>query len=455
MASGMIHRLIDVLRSAVDTLGQGSTNSDIETIAVMVHRIMSYQSRQFHTLEHVFGFLDDTSDSQTALAAIFHDLIYYQVDDGIQPVVKDLVNASVEPDGAGMKLRIDIPESDTLFHLCRRIFGFENGRTLLPFTGLNEFLSALLFLRIMQGHLNRTHMIAVTVCIEASIPFRGPNADGRSMGDELAWRLEQLQDEGTIEIDSAEIDAMVARAIVFANKDVRDFALADSGRFLNNTWKLLPELNSSLRLVGTFSIREYRIALGKMLGFFRSLKPEYLFHSYKGTPDNATMLNLAEGVRHNLAVAVSYMQAKVLAISLLEAISQISGGDGPVALFMGDLPGYGEKADTLDHFLPDIQAPSWMDTEAPLYRLLKTGRMDESTFDLKNSPLAMFLYSCLTQESWQRMHQVTERFLSGEIDASAYLLVWPPKLRTVVIRACEKMVHTRKEVLAAWVTANP
>ena len=48
---------------------------------------------------------------------------------------------------------------------------------------------------------------------------------------------------------------MIHRAIAFANIDVKDFALDDPGRFLSNTWKLLPESNVPLRSRGGFSTK--------------------------------------------------------------------------------------------------------------------------------------------------------------------------------------------------------
>lgn len=454
MALGMIHRLIDVMLGVSQILRIKSSCADMEQTSVMVHRIMSFQARQFHTLEHVFGFIEEDSDPHTILAAVFHDLIYYQVDDGIQPVVNDLVQSIVESADDGLHLRIDLPQSDKLFHLCRRVFGFESGRLRLPFTGLNEFLSALIFARLLGGQLAELDVLAVIVCIEASIPFRGRNPEGRTMGEQLEFRLESLRSDKVIDCGSEEVQLMVKRAIAFANADVRDFALSDAGRFLNNTWKLLPELNSSLRLAGTFTIFEYRLALGKMLGFFRSLLPENIFHDYRGYPDLKAFRKLIEGARRNLAVAEAYMQAKIMAITLLEAIAMVSGGDAPVALFMGDLPDQDDKADSLDLYLPKIETPTWMDTRSALYHLLKTGRMDTSAFDLKNSPLAFHLYCRLPPEAWLRLETRSAEFCSSTIDAETYLLAWPAEVRNDVIRACRQMVQTRRDEFDAWMLAH-
>ena len=59
MGQGMIQKLIGVLMNISASLGAACACAETERIAVMVHRVMSFQARQFHTLEHVFGFLDD------------------------------------------------------------------------------------------------------------------------------------------------------------------------------------------------------------------------------------------------------------------------------------------------------------------------------------------------------------------------------------------------------------
>ena len=414
MAQGMIHRLIQVMEDAANNLGLQCECADMEQVAILIHKIMTFQSRQFHTLHHVFGFLDD-ADAQTAFAAIFHDLIYYQVDDGIQPEVATLVEQYIVNNAGTLSLRSDIPESDKLFHLCRRIFDMESGQVLVIWSGLNEFLSAVVMVGLLGGHLSIKDLAAIAVCIEASIPFRGPNKQGLSLGDELERRLQLLANQNLLSLTEAEIRVMVIRAIGFANKDVKDFALNDPARFLNNTWKLLPESNAALRQTGTYSIREYRNALSKQLKFFLSLVPQHVFHQYRGIPVEPAFQKMVQGAERNLQIAEAYLQAKLLAIGLLEAISQISGGDAPVALFMGDLPGSGEVSDKLEDFLPPHPLPTWIDPHAPVYRLLKVGRRDEPNFDLTHSPLALFIYHRLEPAVWHKLVQQLKRYFSGEL----------------------------------------
>ncbi len=399
MESGTLHRLIRVVRKALTELGHPLPLPALEPTCVIIHRIMNYQTRQFHTIRHVFGFLDSDTDAHTALAAVFHDLVYFQVDDGIPPVLHDLCYEYILLKEGQVFLRTDHP-SDQLFGLCLQIFGFAEGQALHILGGLNEFLSALLFLRMMGDTLPTRDLVAVAVCIEASIPFRGVNSSGRQVHEELSLRLATLQGLGS-GLTSAEIHAFVARAIGFANRDVNDFQLPEPGVFLNNTWKLMPETNPALRFPGTFTVKEYRVALTKMLGFFRYLKPENIFHWAPGL--KLDLDGMTARARNNLAIAMGYLEAKLLAVSLLEALALVTGGDAPLSLFMGDIAHGDEEFATIEKFLPPAGRPAWLDVTHPVFHLLAVGRVEESNFDLKNSPLAEFLYVSLEPEAREKL----------------------------------------------------
>jgi hypothetical protein len=447
MVAGMIHRLIQVLADAAGGLGQSCRCADIEQLAVMIHRIMTFQSRQFHTLEHVFGFIDENTDPHTILAAIFHDLVYYQVDDGIQAEARDLVTPYFLLEDNRIRLDPAVPASDIAYQACRTVFDFRPDQELGIYSGLNEFLSTLAMVSLLRNHLPVKDLVAVAVCIEASIPFRGPNKQGLEMGDELERRLENLAAQGVLPLTGAEIAAMVTRAVNFANRDVKDFALGNPARFLNNTWKLLPETNSALRQSGTYTIRQYRNALSKQLGFFRSLDPAQVFHHYRGIPAEAAFEKMSQGAARNLEIANAYLQAKLLAVALVEAIAMETGGDAPIALFMGDLPHRNPDVEKLEDHLPKNRLPVWIDQQAPVYRLLKTGRLDEPDFDLKHSPLALFLYENLQPAEWHRMVLRLDDFFKEKISPMQFLELCPEAPRDTVLAACARMVQTRRERL--------
>lgn len=446
MAQGMIHRLLALFMDAAEGMGLRCECAELERLAVTVHRVMSYQSRQFHTLEHVFGFLG-AADHETTLAAAFHDLIYYQVDDGLPPDLGSLLEPYLERDSAGIRLAPPGPSGDPAYGDCLAVFGFRPGQALQPFTGLNEFLSALVMMKVLENLTPRGTRIAIAACIEASIPFRGVDAQGRGVGEALEARLAALGN-----VDG--IAAMIHRAVAFANADVKDFAMADPGLFLSNTWKLLPESNPALRQKGAFLVREYRIALSKMLGFFRSLHPDRIYREYRGVPEPAALARLREAAGRNLECADAYLRAKLVAVALIEAVSEVSGGDAPMALFMGDIPQGGVDVESLVSFLPPVSAPPWIRADDAVYRLLKDGRLAESPFDLRNSPLTLHLHNRLPPEAWEARLEASEAYFAGRLSAEGMILGFDPAVRADFFRACGHMIPTRRAVLEAWLKAH-
>lgn len=452
MSKGMIHRLIDTLTSVADALNVRCSCRDAEEMAVMVFRIMSYQSRQFHTLEHVFGFLDDEADAPLTLAAVFHDVVYYQVDDGFQHDLQGIALHFVEEGPEGVRIRSDIPADNVLFHATLYIFGFKEGQVLVPFSGLNEFLSALVFVHLFGEHLTVADILAVVTCIEGSIPFRKADAEGIDPFQRLYLRLGALAKRQVFTARDSEIKDMVHRAVRFANKDVKDFSNPDPGIFLSNTWKLLPELNSPLRQNGCFTTGEYRFALFKMRKFFSMLDPAWVYHSFQGAPDPKSFELLHQAAIRNLKIAISYLDEKILAIALVEAIAIASGGDTPVAFFLGDLPREGEIPDKLDDYLPKGISPYMAKqpkTHSHTYLLLRDGRLDDTSFDLKKSPLALYLYQHIPVRKRTELRVQADRFFTGDLSPRDYLDFWPPGVRNDVIKATMKLAVTRRMELAA------
>jgi len=445
MTRGLIHQLIDSFMKVSRELSVNCDCADAEAMAVMVFRIMSYQTRQFHTLEHVFSFIDEDTHPHIILAAIFHDVVYYQIDDGFQPELKNTLDSFAEITGEGVRIIPDEARKHPLLAACTELFGFKPGQILHPFEGLNEFLSAAVFVRLFSPHLKVSDIAGVLTCIEASIPFR-PCTNNNPFG-QLAARLKKLRDDGYIDSTEEEMSAMIKRAVQFSNKDVKDFALDDPGLFLNNTWKLLPELNSSLRSHGCYTISEYRVALGKMLGFFSFLNPENIYHYYEDTPPAAEIARLVEASRKNLKIAIRYLNEKLLAVSLIEAVALASGGDSLISLFLGDIPRDGFTPEQLQDYLPKDPKPQADQENDPVFRLIRDGRLDDASFDLKNSPLARYLYLRIPEQQRFVLMSEMNSFFKGDRSAREYLQLWDKEIVREIVDACRKIVPTRNDAL--------
>jgi hypothetical protein len=104
---------------------------------------------------------------------------------------------------------------------------------------------------------------------------------------------------------------------------------------------------------------------------------------------------MVERARANIFVARDYLRIRLVAIAILEALAQVSGGDTPLSIFMGDLSDQAGNAPRIEDFLPDIPTPIWVDQSPVIRDLLEVGRASESNFDTRNSRLSLFVFKSL------------------------------------------------------------
>ncbi|MBN1687052.1 MAG: hypothetical protein JW852_10375, partial [Spirochaetales bacterium] len=312
---------------------------------------------------------------------------------------------------------------------------------------LNEFLSALVMDIEFEGRVADRDLLITTASIEATIPFRGKNEKGLWPCDILRTRVVRTNQAFGLRLDEQEIDDAVRSAVTFANRDVRNFAEDDVGRFLDNTWKLLPETNPSLRMSGVYSIVNYRIALQKMEGFLRFLDPQAIFSRFKDVPEEDEYNNLLKLAYRNVEVARDYLGIKLLTAAVLEALARLTGGDAPVSFFMGDINPR-ETGDRIEDYLPEFSPKKGVRTNETLYNLLAFGRAGASSFDLQNSPLSLFIYSELGSDGYALRLEAAKEMFKGGLNSKDFLDGFPGNLVSAVANACGEMAFTRKEALA-------
>jgi hypothetical protein len=451
MKSAVIHQLIDVLIRAFGQLGAPAPMSEIEKLAVVVHRVMTVQARHYHSVEHVFGLVDPSSPIRS-LAALFHDLVYYQVDSGIAPEVCAFIAPCIIEKQGEVWLVPEIAPDDRLFGLTLDLFGFSPGQRLTPQAGLNEFLSALFMNKRLGGLVREQDLARATVCVEATIPFRGVNPQGLGPFDILAQRLGALNQRLSLGMSEAEVERAVQEAVVFANQDVISFADADVGRYLDGTWKLLPETNIALRSGKVYSIRDYRRALQSTDRFLNILDPELIYHGYHGIPSEPERREMVEMARRNLAIGREYLGIKLVAIAIYEALAEITGGDAPLSLFMGDVRREGEELVRLEDMLPPVQTSYLVAPSEPLRQLLETGRASDSDFDTKNSPTSLFLYKSLGPEGVKLLSDKARQMFDGQVAPREFLSAIDPRVVAAIARAGASIVVTRRAELLRYIS---
>lgn len=445
MASGTIHRTIKLLQESLIKLDVDMPLLELERIGVMVNNAMSLQGRSFHTPEHIFD-LVDKKNPFISLAALFHDLVYYHVDQGFTKEVEAVLSSSIQIRKSTVSVTANAASDDRPLKRTLLVFGYKAGQELSPFNGMNEFLSALVLNRELDGIVPEKSLIIVTCCIEATIPFRSNDKKGRSPADLLEERLRKANRDLELGMDEKDILLTVEWSVIFANKDVQNFAEEDVGRFLDNTWKLLPETNPSLRTSGIYSISSYRTALQKMEGFLGFLDPDTIFGSYRSTPPKKTLAQLRLLAHRNVETAKEYIGIKFLTAAILESLAEVSGGDAPVALFMGSIDG-DDPASKLEYYLPKVEVDRSLPIDQTIHDLLAFGRAGASSFDLQNSPLSLFIYLHLGTDGFHEFLNMARQLYANGLPFKQFLENLPRDMICPIAKACTQIVFTRSEAL--------
>jgi len=454
MTTGILLRLLEVLEQAFLNLQLDIPAAVLEELAVTVHKAMSVEGRHYHTPEHVLSLISPDNPIQS-LAALFHDLVYYQVDRGFSPEVMEIIRPYIGINPSGDPELITPGEAhadDFCYWTAMGIFDFSTGQIMYSSPGFNEFLSTLVMAKKLNRLVPQKVLLQAMVYIEATIPFRGKDEQGFTPFDRLEQRLRKASLDHHIPLSELEIIDTVRGAVVFANKDVDNFSEKDPALFLVNTWKLLPETNLSLRSGGIYSIRDYRQALQHTDQFFSQMIPELVFHCYHGVPADEEYWDRVRFTRNNVSIARQYLGIKLLAVGILEALAETTGGDAPLSHFMGEARLEGDEVRSLADYLPMHPLNPALDPGSLVYNLLETGRASPAEFtDLRNSPLSIFIYNWLGPEGVVAGLERARAMFDGHLEAEQFLQQLDHGLLSAVAETCAIMVPTRSEKLRQYV----
>lgn len=446
MAKSLINRLVEGFLNAFVQLHIQIPVYKIEHLATLVHHSMDGEKRNFHTSRHALS-VSEGQDGVPTLAGLFHDIIYFQIDNGFPMYTHEMLLPFVEIDGDEVFIKPEFDIEDILFTFCLEIFEFQPGQKLSPFSGLNEFLSAFVAAKSLEEFLTRKQLLMIIACIEATIPFRMPDKRGISAYDRLEMRLRRISIQYDVDFSEHEISQTVRWGVTLANKDVENFAYQDVGEFLDHTWALLPETNGTLWATEVYSIRNYRQALLKMENFLSFLNPDSVFQQYKDTPDNKFYHDLNQQAHYNIDIARDYLGIKLLNIAIIEALALTTGGDVPISMFLGDIRHAGQKVERAEDYLPKTGLNDDLEYNEVLYALLEFGRAHESSFDMKNSPLASFVYKSLgTQKTNDYLDSAKDMF-AHRISPEDFLRKIEAHVVCSIAKACAMLAFTRREAL--------
>lgn len=447
MAIATINRLISLFDGAFTALGSHANMADSERLAVLVHRSMSAKTRAYHNAGHVFYMCEGMNPIQV-LAGLFHDVVYFQLDGGFPDSTQVWLADIVDQGHGALTLRAELPQ-DPALAVCLALFDFQAGQELPLYGGMNEFLSAVLAARLLTPYLQPTQVIEIVGCIEATIPFRGTRSDGLSAIDALAQRvarvylplLQHLDPAAALEV----VNRAVGDAVVLANRDVGGFAKVDPGVFLSSTWLLIDESNAPLASPGVYSLQQYRGALVRMAGFLGSVDSKTIFQNHRDTPAPEELDVLMRAAQRNIAFACDFLDAKIAAIAIIEALALCTGPDVPISMFLGDIRSAYGRPERVEDFLPE--APAAGEHNPALLSVFEKGRSLESTNDLTSSPLTAFMYRYLGHEGVKAALRQAYQMFAGTASPKAFLMSLPVDMVCAISGACSQIAVSRKGAL--------
>lgn len=431
MQKSKIERLIELVRSALVESKAKFSDRDLEQIAIVVYDSMSNPGRNFHNVHHIFDVAQGL-EGVSVLAAIFHDIIYYQVDNGFRFSVEKFVYELIEIKEEQFFIKA---ATQDIFKKLHIIFGVKQGDTLNIFNGINEFLSAAIAIKMLAPILADDQLLKVIGLIESTIPFRK---------DSITALVERFK---KINFPKDEMEDLTNRSVDFSNRDVFNFAEDNPSSFLNNTWNLISETNYSLRRdVDNYTITEYRVALLKTYTFFKYLDPTVVFTRYKNYPSESNWEKLNAASKRNVEIGRKYLSIQLISSATIEAIAELTGGNAPMSLFMGDVRRRDQKIERMEDHLGEVANPK-AGLNKYLVALLEDGRAQESSFDMKASPIGAFLYKSLGEEESETLFGLVQSYFDKKISAGVLLDNYPKEVISRIIFSCSKISSTRREEL--------
>lgn len=445
-----LRKLIATLSTAFAALKISVDPLEIETLASIIHQVYSAKYRRYHNLNHIFSMLEMGETKPIAvLAILFHDLVYVNVDKRIHPLIAVYLPDFTFQESWSCTLP-DIDEES--IKIVNGIFGFKVGHTLTPTTGLNEYLSAVIATRILKK-LNPWEMISISACIEATIPFRS-KINGHTPSEHLLRRIKQEKLVRKIVNRSTDSEDLLKTTIEVSNRDLQGFYSQDSAKFISNTWDLVLESNPIFRNP-LYTVKQYRSAIQKVERFHSSLTPERIFSSYDlkdssiSVAEQKQMADRLTWTWLNLDIENLYLRIQLVTHAILEALTELSGGDAPLTLLLGESPTElnSETKAPIELYL-NYSLPENNDgVRCVVHDLLRFGKADVSGVVFMRSPLASFIYERLREKQFEAILFASKQMSEGEISPKTLLKLVPKPLLENIIDAISAISWTRKAIL--------
>ena len=167
-------------------------------------------------------------------------------------------------------------------------------------------------------------------------------------------------------------------------------------------------------------MQQFQFAIFKLWKFYSFLQPAVIFPSFHNVPSGEVIAEREAIASKNLTAGRKYVGARLISLSVLSAVAELTGGDAPMALFIGDMSCWGfetsgrrEKPSfrlrKVVHSLGIISRSKSVEkqnasksSELPydpaVLEVLSKGRRSETIFDVRKSPIAAHFYKALGDE---------------------------------------------------------
>jgi hypothetical protein len=172
-------------------------------------------------------------------------------------------------------------------------------------------------------------------------------------------------------------------------------------------------------------------------------------------PDDEELNEKLDQCSQNLELGKKYVGAKLLSMSLLTAFAELTGGDAPMSLFMGDLPSRHHVSSQIEDALPLPSAYKLKRCDQDVYSILAHGRKTETDFDIRQSPLAAYLYAYLGDEGLTKILEGHKWYPIEEENGIELLAAFPREVVEAVARNMRKVALSRADMIKEVVASLP
>ncbi|MBL1211164.1 hypothetical protein [Geminocystis sp. GBBB08] len=438
-----------ILNNAITKLGFLVTDDKIREISELIIAGMTQNSRYFHNFKHILMVSNTHSDYPLiTLAGLFHDLVYLQVDEKIPFNLTPYLTPFINENNNHLFIKKSLNYQDNSFQIVLNIFSVKLGQNLSKYNGKNEFLSALVGAKVLESILPLSLLTQIVTLIELTIPFRHIDGEITDITLLLKKRLERVNNQFNLGLQDQDIINTITQAVIMANLDVSGFASNNVMDFINNTWLLLPETNRCLRDTKKYTIKEYRIALGNTLQFLDYLSPKFIYHRYNNQPSEKIFQGLINSTEYNLKIIRLFLKAKLVSLSLLEAICLRFYPEISLSFLFGIHSNIESKHSSLTDFLPLFNFYTPTDKiENETLMLLESECPNFFEYPLKQNIFTTFVVKYLTFSKIILYQPKCYLFFDNKITNEEFLQLFPLQLITFISEAIAKLLAQKQKLV--------